>query len=129
MDLFIRGFSESFKIGDFVKVEADRGFDLGVIALILLPGAADYPYHSIPRRRVLSLANDEEKAFLLAKIEEEYRALDICRELATRRQMKINVLDAELQFDRRKLTFLFTSEKFALPPLPPPPPSLHLSVS
>jgi hypothetical protein len=123
MDLFVRGFSESFKIGDFVKVEADRGFDLGVIALILLPEVADYPYHSIPRRRVLSLANDDEKAFLLAKIEEEYRALDICRELAARRQMKINVLDAELQFDRRKLTFLFTSEKYALPPPPPLPAS------
>jgi hypothetical protein len=112
MDLFIRGYSEAFKIGDFVKVEADRGFDLGVIALILMPGTPDYPYHSVPRRRVLSLANDDEKAFLLAKIEEEYRALDICREFATRRQMKINVLDAELQFDRRKLTFLFTSEKY-----------------
>lgn len=111
MDLFVRGFTESFNVGDFVKVEADRGFDLGVIAVLLVPGAPNYPYHSIPRRRVLSLANDEEKAFLLAKIEEEYRALDICRELAARRQMKINVLDAELQFDRRKLTFLFTSEK------------------
>lgn len=112
MDLFIKGFSESFKNGDYVKVEADRGFDLGVVANVLIPGTSpNYPYHSVPRRRVLSVANEEEKAFLLSKIEEEYRALDICRELASRRQMKINVLDAELQFDRRKLTFLFTSEK------------------
>jgi cell fate regulator YaaT (PSP1 superfamily) len=111
MDLFVRGFSESFNIGDYVKVEADRGFDLGVIAVILTPGSSSYPYHNIPRRRVLGLANEDEKAFLIAKIEEEYRALDICRDLAARRGMKINVLDAELQYDRRKLTFLFTSEK------------------
>lgn len=111
MDLFVRGFTDSFNVGDYVKVEADRGFDLGVISVIFTPASPSYPYHNIPRRRVLGLASEDEKAFLLAKIDEEYRALDICRDLALRRGMKINVLDAELQYDRRKLTFLFTSEK------------------
>jgi cell fate regulator YaaT (PSP1 superfamily) len=113
--MFIRDVShspEDFNIGDFVKVEADRGHDLGVISEIHIAGYSPaYPYQEIPFRRVISLATPEEKAYHMSKLDEEFRALDICRDLAARRMMKINVLDAEFQFDRRKLTFLFTSEK------------------
>eukprot|EP00602_Paraphysomonas_sp_CaronLab_P003974 CAMPEP_0185017808 /NCGR_PEP_ID=MMETSP1103-20130426/694_1 /TAXON_ID=36769 /ORGANISM="Paraphysomonas bandaiensis, Strain Caron Lab Isolate" /LENGTH=338 /DNA_ID=CAMNT_0027547385 /DNA_START=102 /DNA_END=1115 /DNA_ORIENTATION=+ len=108
----LNGNSPAFRAGDFVKVEADRGHDLGVVSKIISPSnSASYPFHDVPRRRVLALATEDEKAYLLSKVGDEWRALDICRELAARRHMNINVLDAEYQFDRRKLTFLFTSEK------------------
>mmetsp|Transcript_16949 Transcript_16949/g.25570 ORF Transcript_16949/g.25570 Transcript_16949/m.25570 type:complete len:410 (+) Transcript_16949:64-1293(+) len=115
-DMFVceslNGSSPTFRIGDFVKVEADRGHDLGVVSKIVSPSnRSSYPYHDIPVRRVLALASAKEKTFLLSKVEDEWRALDICREFAARRRMKIKVLDAEFQFDRRKLTFLFTAEK------------------
>jgi hypothetical protein len=123
-DQFIHSVSypHSFRKGDFVKVEADRGHDVGIISeIVLLPShvrgnisvaeleiALNVP---IPHRYALQHASDKEIQVLLNKVRDESRALQVCRQLAQQRQMKLNLLDAEFQFDKNKLTFIFTSDR------------------
>lgn len=121
-DQFIHafGYTRSFKTGDFVKVEADRGHDVGIISeIVLLPNHFMTEYTSIPeieaelqipipQRCVLMHASEREIQVLLAKVRDETKALQVCRQLAQQRQMRLNLLDAEFQFDKNKLTFIFT---------------------
>ncbi len=115
------------KIGTHVKVEADRGEDLGVV-LSRVP--ADKFNHS-PRslrygtidpimsgngmgmpemKKILSVATSDEIALLHVKKEEEEELLKICRGKTLQRGLPMNVVDAEYQFDRHKLTFFFEAE-------------------
>jgi len=115
------------KIGTHVKVEADRGEDLGVV-LSRVP--ADKFNHS-PRslrygnidhlmpgngmnlpemKKILSAATNEEITMLQVKKEEEEELLKICRGKTSQRGLPMNVVDAEYQFDRHKLTFFFEAE-------------------
>jgi len=123
-DQFIHSISYPlpFQIGDFVKVEADRGHDIGIISeIVLLPphikgsmSVAEVEAElqiPIPHRYVFMHASEDEIQFLLEKVRDESRALQVCRELAQQRQMKLNLLDAEFQFDKNKLTFIFTSDR------------------
>ncbi|CAE7730929.1 unnamed protein product [Symbiodinium microadriaticum] len=112
-DLYMGGHSHVFLTGDFVLVEADRGEDLGVISRAFAPHDPSYPMDASPRHSVISLASDQDKMDLMRQAQDEDEALAICRDFAARRRMKITVLDAEYQFDRRKLTFLFVSDKHA----------------
>lgn len=95
-------------IGDYVKVEADRGHDIGVVCGVL-PTNPNLGEET--DRLILNLASHDEKIFLLSKLRDENRALAICKEMASKRSMQIQLLDAEFQFDRNKLTFVFTSKK------------------
>ncbi len=104
------------KIGSYVKVEADRGEDLGIVLSRIPiekfnPGARlNAPNHGIPDlqlKRILRLASDEEISLLGLKEEEEAELLKICRNKTLQRGLPMNVVDAEYQFDRHKLTFFF----------------------
>lgn len=124
-DQFIHStdYCKAFNVGDFVKVEADRGHDVGVISeMVILPlqclgdsltvnELETELQISIPRRCVLTHATEREIDVLLSKVREEERALHVCRQLCQHRQMRLNLLDAELQFDKKKLTFIFTSDR------------------
>jgi cell fate regulator YaaT (PSP1 superfamily) len=101
-------------IGDYVKVEADRGHDIGVVCGVLPPNTVDNtPINNNENnaRYIIDIATNEEKIFLLAKLKDESRALTICREMSAHRNMHIQLLDAEFQFDRNKITFVFTSNR------------------
>jgi len=116
--------SRDLKIGTYVKVEADRGEDLGIVvgkvpadkynfanrnqytAGMGPPpgtGAADL-------KRIIRLATHDEVALLGMKREEEEELLGICRAKVRQRGLPMNVVDAEYQFDRHKLTFFFEAE-------------------
>lgn len=113
------------KIGTHVKVEADRGQDLGVV-LSRVPiekfnlGArgARYGCNDIPMsntgmpemKRIVNVATSEEITLLQIKNEEEDELLKICRGKTSQRGLPMNVVDAEYQFDRHKLTFFFEAE-------------------
>lgn len=123
------------KIGCYVKVEADRGEDLGfvvsrmpaekfnassrsnfragtnVVEGIDSPGGGSAVSGSAADlKRVTRLATREEVALLAAKREEEDELLKICRTKVKQRGLSMNVVDAEYQFDRHKLTFFFEAE-------------------
>lgn len=126
--------TRDLKIGTYVKVEADRGEDLGIVV-----GKIPAEKYSIPGRRpsfhsnslsdsapsannnsaphgaadlkcVIRLATHDEVSLLLIKRDEEEALLKICSDKVRHRGLPMNIVDAEYQFDRHKLTFFFEAE-------------------
>lgn len=118
------------KVGTYVKVEADRGEDLGIV-IGKVPGEK-YTFSGRPSFRspndimpsptglnppgatdlkcIIRLATHDEVSLLAMKREEEEELLKICRGKVRQRALPMNVVDAEYQFDRHKLTFFFEAE-------------------
>jgi hypothetical protein len=48
---------------------------------------------------------------MMEKLKEEYDAMMICREKVAQRGLPMQIVDAEYQWDRRKLTFYFKADK------------------
>jgi cell fate regulator YaaT (PSP1 superfamily) len=48
---------------------------------------------------------------LLAKSQDEAKALQLCQSKVRQKKLPMEVIDAEYQWDRRKLTFYFVAEK------------------
>jgi len=107
------------KNGDYVKVEADRGEDIGlVVGKTPLDGFKEsrlavgrFGLHIGEYKRVLRAATEEEISLLSAKVEEEERAANICRSKAFETGLCMRIIDAEFQYDRHKLTFYFESNR------------------
>mmetsp|Transcript_10771 Transcript_10771/g.40438 ORF Transcript_10771/g.40438 Transcript_10771/m.40438 type:complete len:663 (-) Transcript_10771:560-2548(-) len=112
------------KTGDHVKVEADRGEDLGKVVATHPVGMFMGEDNAQPtagfksryaslheRKRLIRHALDEEVAALDEKCREEEAVLKICRQKAKFRGLPMTVIDAEYQFDRHKLTFFFEAER------------------
>ncbi|WRT68364.1 uncharacterized protein IL334_005340 [Kwoniella shivajii] len=53
----------------------------------------------------------EEQNRMTQKVNDEYEALMICREKVIERGLPMQIVDAEYQWDRRKLTFYFKADK------------------
>ena len=103
---YLLAHSVQVKPGDFVQVEADRGYDVGVVfkKKNMTPGV------EIPRKRILGHVTPDEMSILPHKIAEETQATLICRQMAAQRGLLITIADVEFQFDRNKLTVVFASE-------------------
>jgi hypothetical protein len=126
--------NRDLKVGTYVKVEADRGEDLGIVVgkvpsekyntpsrsgfrggigaeLGIMPppsglGAAGAP----DLKRIIRLATHDEVSLLAIKRDEEEELLKICRTKVRQRALPMHVVDAEYQFDRHKLTFFFEAD-------------------
>nr|ODO02298.1 hypothetical protein L204_01031 [Cryptococcus depauperatus CBS 7855] len=53
----------------------------------------------------------EEQQRMREKMQDEYDAMMICREKVTQKGLPMQIVDAEYQWDRRKLTFYFKADK------------------
>ncbi|CEP14170.1 hypothetical protein [Parasitella parasitica] len=125
------------QVGDLVIVEGDRGKDLGKVAcntlsidqVIVLeqkkqaqlqqldnndkekeedaPAKAQKELHI---KRIFRLAAPDEVNLLLVKGQDEHKALVVCQQKTKQRKLPMEVVDAEYQWDRRKLTFYFEAE-------------------
>jgi PSP1 C-terminal conserved region len=118
--------SRDLKIGTYVKVEADRGEDLGIVVGALpaekynsYSGRASFTAGMGPPggmnsitdlKQIVRLATHDEVSLLSMKRDEEDELLKICRAKVRQRGLPMNVVDAEYQFDRHKLTFFFEAE-------------------
>jgi len=127
--------ARDLKIGCYVKVEADRGEDLGIVVSKVAAekfnsagrssfrtaggspgGVGDMNGPGMPSssisdlKRIMRLATQDEVALLTIKREEEEELLKICRTKVRQRALPMHVVDAEYQFDRHKLTFFFEAE-------------------
>eukprot|EP00934_Nitzschia_sp_Nitz4_P000177 Nitzschia sp. Nitz4//scaffold46_size129759//35068//37423//NITZ4_003492-RA/size129759-augustus-gene-0.18-mRNA-1//-1//CDS//3329552568//177//frame0 len=118
--------NRDLKVGTYVKVEADRGEDLGIVVGKAAPekfsGRSSFrgdggmaspspaPVGSADLKRIIRLATHDEVSLLQLKREEEDELLRICRTKVKQRALPMNVVDAEYQFDRHKLTFFFEAE-------------------
>lgn len=123
------------KIGCYVKVEADRGEDLGIVMGIVpvekyvasskrnramtedstsSGGELTATPHTATSigdmKRISRLATNDEISLLEVKREEEEELLKICSTKVRQRGLPMSVVDAEYQFDRNKLTFFFQAE-------------------
>ncbi|KAM5534363.1 hypothetical protein V8D89_011956 [Ganoderma adspersum] len=132
--------SQDIRVGDLVIVEADRGKDLGKVVndtitlaeveafqkhqKLMSMGHADV--HGVPTspagasggavkdinpKMIYGKAQHRDTQGLAAKAQDEAKALELCRTKVRQRKLPMEVVDAEYQWDRRKLTFYFVAEK------------------
>ncbi|KAI9243153.1 PSP1 C-terminal conserved region-domain-containing protein [Phascolomyces articulosus] len=149
------------KVGDLVIVEADRGKDLGKVAMnnlsyeqvtllqsqknissntnngnlqdtsssitdsevtpIINESSSNTEHSSTQSpsstfnqqyvKQIYRLAQRDEINQLLLKKQDEQSALAICQQKIKQRKLRMDVVDAEYQWDRRKLTFYFIAER------------------
>ncbi|TBU58841.1 PSP1-domain-containing protein [Dichomitus squalens] len=132
--------AQDIRVGDLVIVEADRGKDLGKVVndtitlaeveafqkqqKLMSMGHADV--HGVPTsptaatgggvkdinpKMIYGKAQHRDTQGLAAKAQDEAKALELCRNKVRQRKLPMEVVDAEYQWDRRKLTFYFVAEK------------------
>ncbi|OUM69975.1 hypothetical protein PIROE2DRAFT_52852 [Piromyces sp. E2] len=114
----------TIKIGDLVIVEADRGKDLGKVIVNNIKNLAQlaaegdkvseenlqFPKDIHPKR-IYRMAQPAEVNMLVQKNTDENSSMLLCQQKVRQRNMPMEVVDAEYQWDRRKLTFYFVSER------------------
>ncbi|KIJ58928.1 hypothetical protein HYDPIDRAFT_33683 [Hydnomerulius pinastri MD-312] len=139
-DLFyLTDLSLDVRVGDLVIVEADRGKDLGKVVndTITLkeveafqreqkerigygdngpmsPGGQQGAASSkkeINPKMIYGKAQPQDTQHLVTKIQDEVKALQLCQSKVRQKKLPMEVIDAEYQWDRRKLTFYFIAEK------------------
>ncbi|KAF9935632.1 hypothetical protein BGZ67_003233 [Mortierella alpina] len=125
----------SLKTGDLVIVEADRGKDLGKItndsitpkhiqalqdqqveiAAMQAQQDGSAGAHRTPKeihpKRIFRLAQSTEISQLAHKSQDEVKAMMVCQTKVRQKRLPMEVVDAEYQWDRRKLTFYFVAER------------------
>ncbi|KAJ3352942.1 hypothetical protein HDU83_007458 [Entophlyctis luteolus] len=118
---------QGIRKGDLVIVEADRGKDLGKVAHDGLANAAQLQFfqsqhkdimveslisgREIHPKRIYSLAQANEIALLVSKAQDEAKAVAVCQAKIRQRKLPMEVVDAEYQWDRKKLTFYFVADR------------------
>ncbi|KAI5986412.1 PSP1 C-terminal conserved region-domain-containing protein [Pisolithus albus] len=136
-DLFyLTDLSLDIRVGDLVIVEADRGKDLGTVVNDsitlkeveafereqrervahgdggpLSPGGQQGSKKEINPKMIYGKAQPQDRQQLLAKAQDELKALQLCQNKVRQKNLPMEVIDAEYQWDRRKLTFYFIAEK------------------
>ncbi|KAG0060274.1 hypothetical protein BGZ89_012406 [Linnemannia elongata] len=120
----------SLKRGDLVMVEADRGKDLGKItndsitpqniqdlqrqhaeaAVIASQHDGVRAPKEIHPKRIFRLAHTSEITQLVTKNQDEVKAMLVCQTKVRQKKLPMEVVDAEFQWDRRKLTFYFHAD-------------------
>ncbi|KAJ9077281.1 hypothetical protein DSO57_1018233 [Entomophthora muscae] len=113
------------KLGDKVIVQGDRGKDLGTVireGMSIEDYKQEFGYFAagpdgsqatkeVEPKKIYRLALPHEIAALPSKIDDEEKALQLVRTKATQREIYMKIVDAEYQWDRRKLTFYFVSDR------------------
>ncbi|MFQ6113243.1 MAG: stage 0 sporulation family protein [bacterium] len=108
-DLYANPQQYPFKVGDYAIVQAEKGEDLGrvnQISPLLCKKTGDAKLKEIIRR-----PNKEELSKLAKKQDREREALEKCKQKLQDHPLDIKLVDCEFQFDGKKITFYFTSEK------------------
>lgn len=119
------GSNFTVKRDDLVIVEADRGKDLGKIVEDLFTVQQLQYYDStnadlIPElsrnkdinpKRIYRLALPNEISLLPSKSQDETKAMMVCQAKVRQKKLPMEVVDAEYQWDRRKLTFYFIADR------------------
>lgn len=67
------------------------------------------PARSINPKRLFTKATAADTSLLFSKAQDEERALQLCIAKVTQRGLPMSVVAAEMQWDRRKLTFYYTA--------------------
>ncbi|KAI9099376.1 PSP1 C-terminal conserved region-domain-containing protein [Phlyctochytrium arcticum] len=115
------------KKGDLVIVEADRGKDLGkVIEDCIMNHQQLQMYQAshtdtiidahngnkeVHPKRIFRCAHPSEVTLLVSKSQDEAKAMELCTAKIRQKKLPMEIVDAEYQWDRRKLTFYFVADR------------------
>ncbi|KAG1730745.1 PSP1 C-terminal conserved region-domain-containing protein [Suillus lakei] len=105
---YLTDLSQDIRVGDFVIVEADRGTDLGKVIKSAGAAVGGGVNNS---KLIYGKAQAHDVQHLAMKTEDEARALQMCQSKVRQKKLPMEVIDAEYQWDRCKLTFYFMAEK------------------
>lgn len=111
--------------GQYVMVDGDRGLDCGLLVQMSAPNSngalnvvalegfeLEDPKMKHERGRIIRIAENQEVDKLHNEIcSAEKTALRACRQRCQELGLKIEVLDCEYQFDMKKVSFYFNSDK------------------
>ncbi|KAG8986596.1 hypothetical protein FRB90_003900 [Tulasnella sp. 427] len=128
--------ADVLSVGDLVIVEADRGKDLGTITRSGITGEDVETFQRMQMQSQIAGENGEEMVspvrtfgkeimpkhlygkatqadidLLSAKAQDEAKALQLCQGKVRAKKLPMEVVEAEYQWDRRKLTFYFVSDR------------------
>ncbi|KAJ8325769.1 hypothetical protein QVD99_001499 [Batrachochytrium dendrobatidis] len=117
----------AISVGDLAIVEADRGKDLGKVIDTGINSFQDLQLYQATHpdalvdshmsnkevypKRIFRLAQGQEIGMLLSKGQDEAKAMNVCQVKIRQRKLAMEIVDAEYQWDRRKLTFYFVAER------------------
>lgn len=109
-DLFVcpLRYRREIQLGSLVIVEADRGKDMGKIVEEF--DHRDGIENAQEVKRIYRPAQSYEIQQLVSKTQDELKTLTVCQSKVRQKRLPMQVIDAEYQWDRRKLTFYFMAE-------------------
>src|SRR5690625_3464629 len=96
------------KSDDHVIVETVRGVEYGEV--VVVNKLVDIDDVILPLKKVIRIANDEDKYNVRENEELAKSALHLCLEKIEIHQLDMNLVDVEYTFDRNKVIFYFTAE-------------------
>lgn len=96
------------KMGDYVIVETARGIEYG--EAVVGPKEVNEDEIISPLKKVLRIANDEDKERDAQNKEKESEAFQICLDKIAEHQLSMKLIDVEYTFDNNKVIFYFTAD-------------------
>lgn len=98
----------SLKKGDFVIVETARGLEFGEI--VIGPREVDESSIVAPLKKVIRIADDEDKQKNLENKAKEEEAFSICLKKIGEHNLPMKLIDVEYTFDNNKIIFYFVAD-------------------
>ena len=95
-------------IGDYVIVETEQGFSMGVVSSS--PSLANPDRIKPPLKKVHRKAVEKDFSQLEENRTLEQQGLDFCRTQIKDLRLEMNLFSVDCSFDARKLTFLYTAD-------------------
>lgn len=95
--------------GNYVVVEADRGYDVGIVVEeVKTPITRNYKQS----KEIVRIASTHEISQLPIKEEREKRAKELCQAKADDLGLPMKITSADFQFDGKKLIFYYTASDY-----------------
>lgn len=108
-EIYINPEEIALNVGDYVIVEADKGIDLGKVhqmgRLVVVKS------RNGDLKKILRKATREEIDKLWENREKEITAYFVCKQKIKKHNLNMKLVDVEFQFDNKKVTFYFTSDR------------------
>lgn len=96
------------KLDDYVIVETVRGIEFGKV--VIADKRVDEEDVVLPLKKVMRIADDEDKRTVLDNDAYAKKAFSICDEKIVQHKLDMNLVDVEYTFDGNKIIFYFTAD-------------------
>ncbi|MBU5467427.1 stage 0 sporulation family protein [Virgibacillus sp. MSJ-26] len=96
------------KLDDYVIVETVRGIEFGKV--VIADKRVDEEDVVLPLKKVMRIADEEDKRTVLDNDTYAKKAFSICDEKIVQHKLDMNLVDVEYTFDGNKIIFYFTAD-------------------